>query len=108
MVEVNQELLIEAAQCLWEAYLENAPNFLNQYRERFGTVELRYALRNVDILKACHEGIEVARSQGFDDCYDWSFCPWFLANCLEIDGMTVRLVEDWRSRCAALPDEEPR
>lgn len=96
--------LIEAAQCLWEALIDapegSYPGF-DVYRWERGTIELRYALRNEEILAACSIGINLARDlAGFEGAYDWDFCPWFLAHCLTVEGGEIRLVPDWLERCA--------
>lgn len=107
MTETPIQLLLEAAQCLWEAYLDREGQMpsLDAYRERFGTVELRFALRDEAILGACSLGITTARNHGYHDCYDWEFCPWFLANCVRVGGAKITLRPDWEARCKALGKE---
>lgn len=98
----SEELRLEAAQCLWEAAIDEglyelatAPLF--ELREQVGAVELRFRLRNSELLDACSEGWHLAGGPDeFIGAYDWDYVPWFLAECVDKDA---RLRPDWKSRC---------
>lgn len=98
---INLDNLLEIAQCLWENASDFANGPLYAFRAQCGTGELRSFLRKLEVLLACEEGWNIAkREAGFDDSFDWEFCPWFLRECLEFTRETAKLCEDWRERCA--------
>jgi hypothetical protein len=92
-----------AAQCLWEAHLEASVknDMLDEFREEFGAVEIRDQLGRKDILEAVTEGHLLAVSNGFSDCFDWQFVPFFYSSCLTAgeDDDEIYLVDGWRQLC---------
>ena len=95
-------LQVEASLCLWEHYLEHIdaryPD-IDALRERIGTVELRQQFMTVAILNACSDGIALARENGFEDPFDWEFCPLFLSLCVTVEGHRLTLRPGWRGMC---------
>ena len=49
---------------------------------------------------------KIAQSCGFDSPFDWEFCPWFVAAC--VDWETGGLVPDWADRCRAMGDADSK
>jgi hypothetical protein len=113
--------MVEAATCLWEAYLEfyvfkagvspmmNSDSF-EAYRKAAGTATLRRNMCDPVILDACCEGNNLSRSNGtaFDLPYDWVFCPWFIEHCVMVfENSGPALVENWRDKCQALNSDSP-
>ncbi|MFX4226436.1 MAG: hypothetical protein ACFHHU_00675 [Porticoccaceae bacterium] len=102
-VGINLDILLEIAQCLWEIAAEASDGPLEAFRSKNGAAELRSFLRDLPVLLACDEGWKIAqREAGFDDSFDWEFCPWFLRTCIEYSDGAIALCVDWRDRCAAM------
>lgn len=102
--EDQRELELEAAQCIWEAVLVSLgsdDNIEDQMCKSIGTVELRYQLRQRDILKACIDGWDLFEKKGVQEkmipC-DWEYVPWFTSNCLDWDTALgfVSLKKNWK------------
>lgn len=102
------EIQMEAAQCIWEAVLEDLMDYredtpINRFRSTVGTPELRAQLRNLDILKACDDGWFMLEQNGTQDKmipYDWEYVPFFVRNCLDWEYAentgTISLFPNWR------------
>jgi len=76
--------LLDAAATLWEAVIDaeakpNSPTgrALAIAREADGTSSLRYLVTGW--AEECHRAWMAARAAGFDDSFDWEFCPVWLA-----------------------------
>lgn len=96
------ETQMEAAQCIWEAVLEDFRNdgVAEEVRGMIGTAELRYQLRSLDILKACEDGWFILERLGVQEKmipYDWEYVPWFVWNCLDwdVEEGSVSLKSNW-------------
>ncbi len=87
---VDPDDYAEAAMCLWEAFLEaeavysphnrtaHAYPHLHAMRQSHGTVTVRLDIR--DEAEQCHRDWEKAvAEEGYDDCFDWEWCPEWLA-----------------------------
>lgn len=104
-VEVDEDVLRENAMCLWEAFLDlraggQKDQPLLKMLDQVGTASLRYALAgNKEVLVASEHGWEIASEHGFEDPFDWEFCPWFLVNCIEVDGFDLKMKADWQELC---------
>lgn len=79
--------LIDAAACLWEAALEareakdDTGAKLRSIIHRDGVAALRNAVTGW--AEACHRAWEHAvATEGYDDCFDWEWCPQWLADKL--------------------------
>lgn len=106
---MTDELLMEAAMCLWEAFIElegseqhGGP--LGPYRDKIGTVAVRHDLMN--LVEPLHIGWrihELAAGDAVACPFDWEFTPWFLENCVEFhaEGYAV-LNPTWEQQCRAL------
>lgn len=67
----------EAAVCLWEACLENTFQHYTRFRDQHGAAETRS--RVITFAKQCEAAWKVAHEKlGFDDPFDWEWCPRFL------------------------------
>jgi hypothetical protein len=75
--------LIDAAACLWEAALElKGSPLIAPAIERFGTAEVRTAV--VRHAAVCHlQWVEAVEESGYDDAFDWEWCPKFLTERLD-------------------------
>ena len=117
--ESDRETLEENAACLWEAALaangqygatgsasrEAAPDWARAMLERWdnwGAVEMRATV--CALAGDVESAWKIAQSCGFDSPFDWEFCPWFIAAC--VDWETGGLVPDWRDRCRTMGDAD--
>lgn len=107
MIAANEnrlELLLEAAQCIWEAVIEPPmKKKAEKVRSKVGTVELRYMLRNNELLHACLDGWDIIQATN-DGCmvpYDWKYIPWFVEVCLDwnVHEAQVTLRDEWKALC---------
>lgn len=79
---VSLDNLMEAAMCLWEAALYLTPRDdgnepIQAWLDQRGTAEVRRMILNQ--AEACHVEWEQAVEAGYDDCFDWHWCPkWLL------------------------------
>lgn len=110
---MTPELLMEAAMCLWEAWMEaetgsahhQTMNLYDAYRDEVGTVQLRHDLMR--LVPAVHIGwsvystayVSAATDMPCLDPFDWEFVPWFLENCVEIDPRFLSLRPGWLDLC---------
>jgi hypothetical protein len=90
---------LNTAMCLWEAVLEFSLWSENHY---LGRREKRTFIAN--ILLEADAGWRLAHQdgKGFDDAFDWDFCPWFLKTCIFESGHQLSLQTDWKDRCTRL------
>ncbi|WP_018123360.1 hypothetical protein [Desulfovibrio oxyclinae] len=103
---------VEAAQCIWEAVLDDlrANGVAERVRRSVGTAELRYQLRDHEILDACEAGWDLLERLGMQDKigpYDWEYVPWFVWNCLDwdTDGGFVTLKPNWDTLIEQLKED---
>lgn len=76
--------IIDAALCLWEACLDHEPDHYNRFREDNGAAETRDKMQV--FAKPCHDAWEHAHTVlGFDDPFDWEWCPLWLQVCVDED-----------------------
>jgi len=112
--EIDRETVAENAACLWEAVLEADPTgdadgwkgAMRREAQTVGIAALRSA--TVALAQAGEIGWREAQRTGFDSPFDWEFCPWFIAACVDWEhGPT--LVPDWLDRCRDMgrADGEP-
>ena len=82
--------IIDAAVCLWEACLDNNFQHYARFREDNGAAETRD--RVVSFAKQCHDAWVIANEKlGFQDPFDWEWCPRFLRLCVD-DDFTLHFV----------------
>jgi hypothetical protein len=75
--------LMEAAQCLNEAYYSTPEDHpLREWQERYGIAEVRDQL-NLCAIYCDNLYRYVMSEQGYDNCFDFDFCPQFLENCVD-------------------------
>lgn len=96
---------MEAAMCLWEAVdeIENYPGSNEQRREIAGKISTNRASEGTGALRhklaplaiTAEEAYIIAGAHGYDDFFDWEFCPWFVLNCIEWDGYGPSLKGNW-------------
>ncbi|MEM7303390.1 MAG: hypothetical protein AAF468_20105 [Pseudomonadota bacterium] len=80
------------AMALWEAVLDQHERFKDEI-ENHGTCAMRDSTEA--ILGSCvsaWQHFHVDNGGTFDAPFDWEWCPWFLANCVD-DGLTIK--RDW-------------
>ena len=111
---IDRETLETNAACLWEAVLEAyresgravSPAWVQHMRDHWegnGVCRVREAV--CALAGDVDSGWKIARACGFDSPFDWEFCPWFIAACVDWEqGPT--LVPDWRDRCRAMGDAD--
>lgn len=106
---MTPEVLADAAMCLWEVvhcpldpfkpvkgwedrkWWEGWAAFRDKVREEFAPV--------------AHAAWVLATDAGYcDGAFDWEFCPWFMADCIDWDTGAVR--DDWAERAETLGDDE--
>ena len=107
----EQETIAENAACLWEAILEADPTgethgdgfpfTMRRAAKAEGMAQFR--TRVTQHAEAVESGWKAAQDSGFVDCFDWEFCPVFVARC--IDWETGGLVADWLDVCRAIGTE---
>ena len=78
---------VRDAMALWEAFLDTDQPKFEAFKENEGTCACRDAIQAIS--KKCSRLHKMAVSYGFDDSYDWEWCPWFLRNCVKAN-LTVR------------------
>jgi hypothetical protein len=95
--QITEMELREASLCLWEAYNDSPAAYptITQLREKVGASEVRTMFMENDLLLACHMGYMKLRDQGFDDPFDWAFCPEFLTHCTEVVAYNLTIKSDW-------------
>tara|TARA_R110002072_G_scaffold151470_1_gene300769 strand:- start:6333 stop:6884 length:552 start_codon:yes stop_codon:yes gene_type:complete len=104
----TQDHLMDAAMSVWEAFVvsESDQEFpgLEVIREQHGMATAREFVANLAL--TVHVGWLIAHQngRGFDDAFDWQFCPWFLRNC--IDPVLGTLRPDWAHRCYLMEENE--
>jgi hypothetical protein len=84
--------LIDAAMCLWEAALEDRSELaaLDAYMDVHGAEETRRQIAS--LAEACHTEWEAATEAGdFDQCFDWEWCPHWLATRVQWDDTGASL-----------------
>lgn len=83
------EELMEAAQCLNEAYHDLPDDHpLQLYRDTHGICVVRSCINDLAGYATDLHRLMVDE-QGYDNCFDWDFIPTFLERCVE-DDFTVR------------------
>lgn len=85
----------ETAMCLWEEIVTNQDGPWKVCRERFGTWSRRSAVAG--LARACATDWGNLSESTRDDLgdFDWEFCPFWLAHCVDWDsnpfnGVTLR------------------
>ena len=82
---ISPDDLALTAMCLWEEYLTNRndPEF-HAALEVVGTAQLREDV--LALAEPCHDAWERAQAEGYDDCFDWRWCPdWLTHNVSWVD-----------------------
>lgn len=79
----------ETVACLWEAFLNNHSD--NAERNG-GYAECRQTV--ISFHEKCDHWHAYALTLGFDMPFDWEWCPFFLAQCINADGMLELKNED--------------
>ncbi|MCW3782484.1 hypothetical protein [Defluviimonas salinarum] len=77
---------MNTAACLWEQCIEPTHALfrgVQALRDIHGTVDVRAGI--VGLSEACDIVYETARGLGYDDSFDWEFCPLFLRHCTTAD-----------------------
>lgn len=103
----DRETVLEAGACLWESVLmfraENrggkAGRVADDIDDSFavnGSSAVRAAIVSPDTVEKLESGYRAAVAEGFDSCFDWQFCPAFVADCL-----------DWQTGAGGLPMVKP-
>ena len=91
---MDEQLALEACQCLWEAVLEKIeaePSCqFAKFREQYGAIPLRHAMRQQPILEACSSGWKNLTEEQRQ-----ALLPLFLDRCLEVSGESIALRSDW-------------
>ena len=117
----NCEMDLVDAMCLWEAVVDieftgwakvkNKPGFerydasthdlsdmtsleraINDWHSDVGSFEMRTAVAGW--VRTLQIAWQVAGEvYGYEECFDYEFCPWFLKHCIDHNDMTVR--RDW-------------
>lgn len=106
MDKPSQTELMDAACCLWEEVLswtKGRNHNCTIYREDYGWANLRGDI--IKLAGPCHEAWCNAHrnGHGYDNGFDWEFCPWFLANCVHWDHRYgPNLKPDWRDLATKL------
>lgn len=80
---ISTDDLVDAAMCLWEYCLNESPRQFSDYVVVAGYCETRSRIAALAAL--CHQAYEVAREQGYDNCFDWEFVPRWFDRCVEED-----------------------
>lgn len=105
-LELTEAGLLDSAMSLWEA-ITTAPDGsylwtkFEAVREVNGTCSIREDIAK--LARAAHYGWLIAHmdGHGYDEAFDWEFCPWFLLECCDwrADVGSVILRPDWIDRC---------
>lgn len=96
--------IIDAAVCLWEACLDDGFSHYQRYRENYGAAETRD--RVVSFARQCHESWYFAHIElGFDDPFDWEWCPRFMTLCVDED-FTLKFSDPESAAAAIMKDYE--
>ncbi|MCC5982611.1 MAG: hypothetical protein JJU26_12940 [Oceanicaulis sp.] len=105
--EISEDLLCDSAMSLWEAVCTALPGsqlaiLADTVRSTHGSATLRQSVGA--LARGCHIGWIAAHKggNGYDDAFDWEFCPWFLLECCSWDDNAVSLKPDWLDTCLAL------
>lgn len=80
--------VLEDVMCLWEAVLENRDDLDRTSWEEMGTACIRNNIS--ELAPQVHMAWELAKQLGFDDAFDWEFCPWFVRECIDWETVTIR------------------
>lgn len=95
------ESAVDAAMCLWEAYLDNIDDPLwKKWRERWGTATLRGLV--LDWGQPCSDdwdALQEVDEDAWDWPFDWEFCPAWLRACVDWDNPaqpSMRLTDERR------------
>lgn len=92
----------ETAASLWEAVLElkdEDSDIGRRVRDAFaahGTSDIRGSICSPSVIRACDATWRAARDRGFDEPFDWEFCPVFVRAGLDWDGWPAPSVIDDR------------
>ena len=104
---MDEQLALEACQCLWEAVLEKIeaePSCqFAKFREQYGSIPLRHAMRQQPILEACSSGWRNLTEEQRQALlpFDYEYCPIFLDKCLTISNDSISLRPDWETSLKA-------
>lgn len=104
---MDEQLALEACQCLWEAVLEKIeaePSCqFAKFREQYGAIPLRHAMRQQPILEACSSGWRNLTEEQRQALlpFDYEYCPRFLDKCLTISNDSISLRPDWETSLKA-------
>lgn len=100
----SEQEMAEVALALWECLLESPDDYpeIARLRTVVGTAEIRSMFANPVILAACNKGWRAAQDNGFDEPFDWEFCPLFLRDCVGVSDGYLVLRDDWESRCCEI------
>jgi len=110
MTQVDLATIAENAACLWEAILDADPTETTQgdgfpHVMRFLAQNEGMAQLRTDVVRFAVDaefGFSAAQEAGFPDPFDWEFCPWFVANCLQwCESSGVSLRPDYLELCKA-------
>jgi hypothetical protein len=87
------------AMCVWEWVLENKDDIpeLREQFEQLGTCQMRE--RSLTVLPELREAFERAKENGYEDCFDWEFVPWFMTHVVRF--------EDFGWVCATMEEAMP-
>lgn len=111
---VNVEAINAA--CLWEAVIDARAALysgeggdgarpawvaaMNDYFDGFGSCEARDSI--VALSGFAESGWRAAQETGFDSPFDWEFCPWFIAACLDWGTGGPGIRADYLDKCRAM------
>ena len=106
--EIERDFVTEAAMCLWEDVIrrikeepETSP--LQVARMDGGTANLR--LEVLQLAEPCAQAWAVAEALGYQEAFDWEFCPWFLDACVGMEGGPT-LRPNWQDLVSAMASEQ--
>ncbi len=93
----RQEMRLEAAQCIWEEFLNLAgenPEYQEAF-DRHGASVMRAMARESHLLDACLDGYDRISQEHGDSlfpCFDWDYVPVFVRTCVD---PYMGLKNDW-------------
>lgn len=81
--------LMEASMCLLESFwnLPDDDRRRSDYLPNYGIAMVRDQI--MTSARLCHQTWLMAIGDGFDQCFDWDFCPRFLDQCMD-DQLVVK------------------